>query len=184
MQGYFPVMRYSPTLRFTVFGAMAYTVFSIVGILISLRSTARYFRFTEASNAYLQLGLYAFFTMIMFGSMYYIVPRLVGREWRYATLIKLHFWASAYGIGLMSLLLLAGGLVQGQSQEDPTLPFIESVQSVLPYLRGVVIAVLLLTISHFIFAFHFGLMLFGLGRTSTVPTFLNPVEAEESEPHL
>src|ERR1700751_1793605 len=152
MQGYFPLLRYSPTLRFTVFGAMSYTVFSVIGVLISLRSVARYVNFTQASIAYSQIGLYAFFTMIMFGSMYYIVPRLVGREWRYATLIKLHFWASAYGIGLMSLLLLAGGLVQGESQEDPTLPFMESVQSVLPYLRGVVIAVLLLTISHFIFA--------------------------------
>jgi len=184
MQGYFPVMRYSPTLRFTVFGAMSYTVFSVVGILISLRSTARYLHFTEASIAYSHLGLYAFFTMIMFGSMYYIVPRLVGREWRYATLIKLHFWASAYGIGLMSLMLLVGGFVQGVSQNDPSLPFIESTGSVLPYLRGRTLAALLLTISHFIFAFHFGLMLFGLGRTSTVPTFLNPVEAEGSEGHL
>lgn len=184
MQGYFPVMRYSPTLRFTVFGAMSYTVFSVVGILISLRSTARYLSFTEASIAYSHLGLYAFFTMIMFGSMYYIVPRLVGREWRYATLIKLHFWASAYGIGLMSLMLLVGGFVQGASQNDPSLPFIESVQSTLPYLRGRTLAALLLTASHFIFAFHFGLMLFGLGRTSTVPTFLNPVEEEGSEAHI
>src|SRR6202030_3452756 len=184
MQGYFPVMRYSPTLRFTVFGAMSYTVFSVIGILISLRSTARYLHFTEATHAYSNIGFYAFFTMIMFGSMYYIVPRLVGREWRYATLIKLHFWASAYGIGLLSLMLLAGGLVQGTSQTDPTLPFIESLQSVLPYLRGLSLAALLLTASHFIFAFHFGLMLFGLGRTSTVPTFLNPVETEGSESHL
>ena len=184
MQGYFPVMRYSPTLRFTVFGAMAYTVFSLVGILISLRSTARYFHFTQATVGYAQMGLYAFVTMILFGSMYYIVPRLVGREWRYATLIKLHFWSSAYGIGLMSLMLLAGGFVQGANEQNPTMPFIESASSVLPYLRGVLIAALLLTISHFIFAFHFGLMLFGLGRTSTVPTFLNPVEAEGSETHL
>jgi cytochrome c oxidase cbb3-type subunit 1 len=184
MQGYFPVMRYSPTLRFTVFGAMAYTVFSLVGILISLRSTARFLHFSQATIAYTQMGLYAFFTMIIFGSMYYIVPRLVGREWRYATLIKLHFWASAYGIGLMSLMFFAGGIVQGSSEQDPTLPFIESASSVLPYLRGVIIAVLLLAISHFIFAFHFSLMLFGLGRTSTVPTFLNPVESEGSEVHL
>jgi cytochrome c oxidase cbb3-type subunit 1 len=184
MQGYFPVMRYSPTLRFTVFGAMAYTVFSVVGILVSLRSTARYLHFTQATAAYSQMGVYAFFTMIMFGSMYYIVPRLVGREWRYATLIKLHFWASAYGIGLLSLMFLAGGIVQGSNQQNPSLPFIESVSSILPYLRGGTLAVFLLIISHFIFAFHFGLMLFGLGRTSTVPTFLNPVEAEGSEAHL
>ena len=184
MQGYFPVMRYSPTLRFTVFGAMSYTVFSVVGILISLRSTARYVHFTEATIAYSHMGFYAFFTMIIFGSMYYIVPRLVGREWRYATLIKLHFWASAYGVGLMSLMLLAGGFVQGSSEQSPSMPFIESAASVLPYLRGRTLAALLLTISHFIFAFHFGLMLFGLGRTSTVPTFLNPVEAEGSESPL
>ena len=61
--------------------------------------------------------------MIMFGSMYYIVPRLVGREWRYASLIKLHFWASAYGIGLMSLMLLAGGFLQGANMENPSLSF-------------------------------------------------------------
>src|SRR5438067_3906538 len=183
MQGYFPLMRYSPTLRFTVFGAMSYTVFSLLGVLISLRSVARYVNFTQASIAYSHLGLYAFFTMVIFGSMYYIVPRLIGREWRYASLIKLHFWASAYGIGLMTLMLLAGGFLQGADMENPTLAFSESVETVLPYLRGRSLAGLLLTASHFIFAYHFGLMLLGLGRTSTVPTFLNPVEAETSGGH-
>src|ERR1700730_5827923 len=183
MQGYFPLMRYSPTLRFTVFGAMSYTVFSVVGLLISLRSVARYVNFTQTSIAYSHLGLYAFFTMVMFGAMYYIVPRLVGREWRYGSLIKLHFWASAYGIGLMTLMLLAGGFLQGADIENPTLPFSETVETVLPYLRGRSLAGLLLTASHFIFVYHFGLMLLGLGRTSTVPTFLNPVEAETSGGH-
>jgi cytochrome c oxidase cbb3-type subunit 1 len=180
MQGYFPLMRYSPTLRFTVFGAMSYTVFSVIGMLISLRSVASYVNFTQVSIAYSHLGLYAFFTMTIFGSMYYIVPRLVGREWRYGSLIKLHFWASAYGIGLMTLMLLAGGFLQGVNLESPALPFSESIETVLPYLRGRSLAGILLTVSHFIFAYHFGLMLLGLGRTSTVPTFLNPVEAETS----
>src|SRR2546428_3905310 len=122
MQGYFPLMRYSPTLRFTVFGAMSYTVFSVIGLLISLRSVARYVNFTQASIAYSHLGLYAFFTMVIFGSMYYIVPRLVGREWRYASLIKLHFWASAYGIGLMTLMLLAGGVLPVADMGNSFLP--------------------------------------------------------------
>src|SRR2546430_9437806 len=176
MQGYFPLMRYSPTLPVTVFGAMSYTVFSVVGLLLSLRSIARYVHFTETNIAYTHMGLYAFITMTLFGSMYYIIPRLVGREWRYATLIKLHFWASAYGIGLMTLMLLAGGLVQGLDMENASLPFIESTQSLMPYFRGRSLAGVLMTVSHFIFAFRFGLMLFGLGRTASVPTFLNPVE--------
>jgi len=40
-----------------------------------------------------------------------------------------------------------------------------------------------LTVAHFVFAFHFGLMLFGLGRTASVPTFLNPQEEEALEAH-
>ncbi|MDB6146356.1 MAG: hypothetical protein JWO45_20 [Spartobacteria bacterium] len=186
MQGYFPLLRYSPTLRFTVFGAISYTIFSLLGVLLSLRSVDRYLSFTQASIAYTHLGLYAFVTMIIFGSMYYIVPRLVGREWRYASLIKLHFWASVYGVGLMALMLLAAAIVQGVELNDATLVFNESTQSILPYLRGRSLAGLLMTAAHFIFAFHFGLMLFGLGRTATVPTFLNPVEDEDenSEAHL
>ena len=84
----------------------------------------------------------------------------------------------------MSLMLLAAAVTQGLSLDDSTLPFVETVQSILPYLRGRSLAGLLMTASHFIFAFHFGLMLFGLGRTASVPTFLNPVEAEGSEEHL
>jgi cytochrome c oxidase cbb3-type subunit 1 len=184
MVGNFQLMRYSPTLRFTVFGAMSYTVFSAVGILMSLRSVARYLSFTQASVAFSHMGLYAFYSMIIFGSMYYIVPRLVGREWRYASLIKLHFWMAVYGVGLMSLMLLAGALVEGTSLDDASLSFVETVQSVLPYLRGRSLAGVLMMVGHFVFAFHFGLMLFGLGRTASVPTFLNPVEAEGSETHL
>jgi cytochrome c oxidase cbb3-type subunit I len=181
MLGYFPLMRYSPTLRFTVFGAMSYTAFSAVGVVMSLRSVARYVHFTQVSVAYSHLGLYAFFTMVMFGSMYYIVPRLVGREWRYASLIKLHFWSSTYGVGLMVVMLLIGGFVQGLNMDDASLAFTESTQSVLPYLRGRSVSGILLTVSHFIFAYHFGLMLFGLGRTASVPTFLNPLEPELQE---
>ena len=180
MRGYFQLMRYSPTLRFTVFGAIAYTVFSLVGVVISLRSMAHFLQFTQANVGYTHLGLYAFFTMIMFGSMYYIVPRLVGREWRYASLIKLHFWASAYGVMLMILMLLVGGLVQGRDMNNPGLSFAESTQSILPYLRGRSLSGVLLTVAHFVFAFHFGMMLFGLGRTSSMPTFLNP-QAEDAE---
>jgi cytochrome c oxidase cbb3-type subunit 1 len=119
--------------------------------------------------------------MIMFGAMYYIVPRLVGREWRFASLIKVHFWASVYGIGLMTLMLIAGGLVQGLNMDNPALPFTESTQSVLPYLRGRSLSGILMTVAHFVFAYHFLLMLLGLGRTASVPTFLNPVNPEPGE---
>jgi cytochrome c oxidase cbb3-type subunit 1 len=156
----------------------------LLGVFLSLRTVAGYVHFSEASIAYSHLGLYAFYTMIMFGSMYYIVPRLVGREWRYASLIKLHFWSSTYGVGLMVLMLFVGGIAQGSSLNDPSLAFSETTQSILPYLRGRSVSGLLLTIAHFVFAFHFGLMLFGLGRTASMPTFLNPQQEEAVKDHI
>jgi hypothetical protein len=53
----------------------------------------------------------------------------------------------------------------------------------LPYLRGRTLSWILLTVSHLVFAFHFGLMLLGFGRTASVPTFLNPLEGEPGEGH-
>jgi cytochrome c oxidase cbb3-type subunit 1 len=82
------------------------------------------------------------------------------------------------------LMLLAGAIVEGMNLNDASMAFTESTQSILPYLRGRSLAGVLMTVSHFVFAFHFGLMLFGLGRTASVPTFLNPVESEGSEAHL
>lgn len=178
MRGHFGLMRYSPTLRFTVFGAIAYTIWSAVGILISLRSVARVMHFTQASIAWSHMGLYAFYTMTIFGSMYYIVPRLVGREWRFASLIKMHFWASAYGIGLMVAMLLVGGIVQGAAMDDASRSFTQSTLAVQPFLRARSLSGILLTVAHFTFGYHYLLMLFGLGRTATVPTFLNPQEEE------
>jgi len=85
---------------------------------------------------------------------------------------------------LMVAMLFLGGIAQGSSMHDPSLQFTEATDSVLPYLRGRSVSGLLLTIAHFIFAFHFGLMLFGLGRTASMPTFLNPKEEEAVKNHI
>src|SRR5438874_13126565 len=96
--------------------------------------------------------------MIMFGAMYYIVPRLVGRAWRCASSIKIHFWASVYGIGLMTLMPLVGGWVQGLNMDNPSLSFTESTRSVLPCLRGRRLSGIVMTVARFVFGYHFLLM--------------------------
>ena len=47
--------------------------------------------------------------MVMFGAMYYIVPRLTGWEWASARLIQAHFWFTAVGVLLYVALLTWGG---------------------------------------------------------------------------
>ena len=67
MQGHFRELRYSPTLRFVVFGAMAYTVVSVQGAIESLRRFSEVAHFTHYTIAHAHLGLYGFYTMVMFG---------------------------------------------------------------------------------------------------------------------
>ena len=99
---YFPLMRYSPTLRFTVFGAMSYTAFSLLRVVISLRSFARYLQFSEVSSAYSHLGLYAFQYDHVRSDVLHRAA--ISGQSRFASLIKIHFWPSFYGIGLMTLI--------------------------------------------------------------------------------
>jgi cytochrome c oxidase cbb3-type subunit 1 len=84
----------------------------------------------------------------------------------------------------MIVMLFFGGIAQGSSMHDSSQQFTQATDSVLPYLRGRSVSGMLLTIAHFIFAFHFGLMLFGLGRSASMPTFLNPKEEEAVKDHI
>lgn len=113
MRHHFRMLAYSPTLRFVVFGAMCYTAVSLQGSLMSLRVLNEPMHFTHHTIAHAHLGLYAFFTMIMFGSMYYIIPRLTGREWASSGLIRIHFWGTSLGVVMMFAVLTVGGMIQG-----------------------------------------------------------------------
>lgn len=185
MQGDYSLVYHSPTIRFVFFGAIAYTIGNLVQVFGSYRSIGNITQFSWFSVGQDQLFVFAFFSMVMFGAMYYIIPRLVGCEWLSATFIKLHFWGMAYGYGMCIIMLLLGGYAQGAMQAhvnapgmtNPTSDFLLSLNAVLPYLRGRTIAHIPLCIGQAIFALHFLLMVLRLGRPSGVqPTLFAPIQ--------
>jgi cytochrome c oxidase cbb3-type subunit 1 len=60
---------------------MAYTLVSFQGSLQALRVVNEVGHFTHFTIAHAHLGMYGFVTMIAFGAMYFVLPRLTGREW-------------------------------------------------------------------------------------------------------
>jgi cytochrome c oxidase cbb3-type subunit I len=172
------MMHFSPTLRFTVAGAMAYTLSSLVSILLSLRSVAAVTGLTYVGQAQSHLLLYAFYSFVMFGAMYFIVPRLVGREWVSSTLIKFHFWGVAYGIGLTILVLTVAGLFQGKDWANPIIQSSTVALATLPLLRGALFGGILLLFGHLVFALHFLLMILRLGQISSEPTLMASPDEE------
>jgi cytochrome c oxidase cbb3-type subunit 1 len=185
MIGRFGALRYSPTLRFVVIGAMAYTAVSLQGMFTALREVNRVTHFTEWTIAHTHVGVYGFVTFVLYGSVYYILPRLVGREWPSARLIRWHFWLVLSGIALYVIALTIVGVLQGLAMLDPKVPFQQSVEVTLPGLVARSIAGGLLTAGHLVFAYHYWLMVRGRRPAPTRPPLhdVQPVvftpEAEE-----
>ena len=152
MTGHFRYLKTSPTLRFVVFGAMAYTAVSVQGSLSALRTVSETAHFTHYTIAHAHLGVYGFFSMVMFGAMYYVIPRLLDREWSSSRLIKIHFWSASFGIASYFLSLTIGGWIQGTQMNNPDIEFLKIVKLMNPYLLLRSLSGMLMTIGHLTFA--------------------------------
>ncbi|WP_094551516.1 cbb3-type cytochrome c oxidase subunit I [Rubricoccus marinus] len=144
---------WSPTLRFVVFGAVSYTVVSLQGAMQALRFWQEVTHFTHYTIAHSHIGVYAFVTMIAYGALYYLLPRVTGWEWKSKRLISLHFWTTAVGISLYIVGLTAGGVLQGFLMNNPDVPFMEIVETMKPFLWSRSIAGVLMTVGHLAFAY-------------------------------
>jgi cytochrome c oxidase cbb3-type subunit 1 len=179
MNGHYHMVYHSPTIRFTFFGAICFCVATALGIIAALRSVNGVVHFTFFQSAYQDLVLYLFFSMVMFGAMYYITPRLVGCEWLSSSLIKLHFLGSAYGGGMAVAVMMFAGIAAGMRAADPESLFSQILVNGTAYLPGRTLALILLTIGHTAFGFHFLLMLLRIGQPAGQPTLFAPIGEEE-----
>jgi cytochrome c oxidase cbb3-type subunit I len=141
---------------------------------------------THYTIGHADLGLYAFFTMVMFGSMYYIVPRLTGWEWASPRLIRVHFWFTAVGILLYVGLFTWGGWHQGLmlnklDSGGKVVPFMDVVQYTRPYLIGRSVAGGLIALGHIALAVLFVCNLLRYGARRPGPTLLREEPAPSVE---
>lgn len=156
--GSFKAVWYSPTLRFIVFGAMSYTLVSLIGSAMALRDVNEITHFTHFTVGHAHHGVYAFLTMTLFGGIYFMMPRLLYCEWPSALLIKLHFWFAAIGIGIMVVGLHVGGWIQGLEINRAATAEISILQAsinTIPWLLSRSVSGVVLTLAHIFFAINF-----------------------------
>ncbi len=158
LKGHFGALRHSPTLRFIVFGAVMYTLASLQGSLEALRSLNALTHFTHFTVAHAHLGMYGFVSMVIFGGIYFALPRILDRPWPRPGLISLHFWLVVAGFAVYMVTLSIGGVLQGLVLLDPARPFMDSVAVTLPWLQGRTVGGALMTLGHLVFAAHFVLI--------------------------
>lgn len=175
LKGHLSALRTSPTLRFIGFGGLMYTASSVQGSFEALRSVNAVTHFTQYTVGHAHLGLYGFVTMVFFGSIYFVVPRVAKREWPSQALISAHFWLASIGIGVYFVSLTIGGWLQGEAMLDSTRPFMESVAVTIPYLKARTIGGGLMALGHLVFVTHFVMLLTSKPRAHTEPTLLRTI---------
>jgi cytochrome c oxidase cbb3-type subunit I len=159
MKGHFGMLRDHLPLRFVLTGTVVYTAFSLAGSVISTRSIAQFTQFTFVTVMQNQLGLFGFYSMILFGALYYIVPKLLNRQWLFPKLVEAHFWLIVVGFVLLVFDLAIGGLIQGFGLEDPQIPMIAVNDLLGPFLAIQDFAALLLVAGNLGFVVAFMLIL-------------------------
>lgn len=182
MRGYFSKLIYSPTLRFIVLGGMMYTLSSIQGSVEALHSVNTVTHFTHFTVAHAHLGLYGFFTMVMFGAVYFVMPRVMAWEWPYPRLIAAHFWLVVLGFSIYFVGLTIGGWLQGLAMLDAARPFMDSVTVTIPYLQSRSVGGAVMTLGHLLFAVHFFAMALRQGPGRVGAALLNTRDKPSTVP--
>jgi len=109
-------------IRLVRFGVVAYLLVGVFEMITSLRGVAVETQFTFLMTALSQLGLYGAVSMIFFGAIYYMVPRLTGRPWASAGLAGGHSVMVIFGVVTSVVTLFVAGWTQGVELLDPKTP--------------------------------------------------------------
>jgi cytochrome c oxidase cbb3-type subunit I len=108
-------------IRFIRIGLVAYLLTGVLELLTSFRGVAVVTQFTFFSQAIEQLGLYGGISMIFFGAIYYLVPRITGNAWASAGLTAGHRLLVVLGVVGSVVTLAVAGISQGESLLDPSI---------------------------------------------------------------
>ena len=145
--------------RFIRFGAGCFLVVSLINILLGLPVVNRLTHFTFVEVARNLLGLYGFAAMVLFGAVYYILPRIANVPWPSPRLQGLHYTTSLIGIGIIVVALAIGGIIQGQRMNLGITDMVSVTRGAVPFIGMSVIGFLVLLVGQLAFLKNiFGLL--------------------------
>ena len=163
--------RPNPALFFIRFGVAAWLLAGGMKISEALPAVGSITHFTWFTVAQSQLNTSGFFAMILFGTIYSILPQVAGIEWPFGKWVRAHFWLASTGIVLMVAPLAVGGIMQGLKLNNPTVAFTDLTTATLPFLRVSTVGELFLLIGQLLFLGNVIGLLARYGRARWAPVY-------------
>jgi cytochrome c oxidase cbb3-type subunit 1 len=128
LSGAWHKLRTDPILKFLVTALSFYGMSTFEGPMMSVKTVNALSHFTEWTIGHVHSGALGWVAMISIGSLYYLIPRLFGREEMYSMkLVTTHFWVATIGVVLYIAAMWIAGVAQGlmwrASNPDGTLQY-------------------------------------------------------------
>ncbi|HET8529768.1 MAG TPA: cytochrome-c oxidase, cbb3-type subunit II, partial [Methylomirabilota bacterium] len=102
-----------PVLKFFVVAITFYGMSTFEGPLLSIKSVNALSHYTDWTIAHVHAGALGWVGFMVFGMVYWLLPRLFQTELWSKRLAELHFWIATVGILLYIVAIYAAGLTQG-----------------------------------------------------------------------
>ena len=140
LSGAWDKLRTDPILKFLIVSLSFYGMSTFEGPMMSIKTVNALSHYTDWTVAHVHAGALGWVGFVTIGSVYYMIPRLFGKNEMYSTkLVEAHFWIATIGVVLyIAAMWIAGvmqGLMWGSLNDDGTLTysFVESVKRTMPY---------------------------------------------------
>jgi cytochrome c oxidase cbb3-type subunit 1 len=140
LSGAWDKIRTDPVVRMMVVAVAFYGMATFEGPMMSIKAVNSLSHYTDWTIGHVHSGALGWNGMITFGAIYFLVPRLWGRERLYSlAMVNWHFWLATLGIVLYAAVMWVAGIQQGlmwreyDNQGFLVYSFAESVAALFPY---------------------------------------------------
>jgi cytochrome c oxidase cbb3-type subunit 1 len=114
LNGAWHKVRDDATLRFMMVAAVFYGLTTLEGSFMAIRPVNSLSHYTDWTIGHVHSGALGWNGMVTFGMLYYVTPRLWGRERLYSLrMVNWHFWTATIGIVFYAASMWVAGVTQG-----------------------------------------------------------------------
>ncbi|MGI6852418.1 cytochrome-c oxidase, cbb3-type subunit I [Mesorhizobium sp. 1B3] len=140
LSGAWDKIRTDPIIRMMVVAVAFYGMSTFEGPMMSIKAVNSLSHYTDWTIGHVHSGALGWVGMITFGAVYFLVPRLWGRERLYSVrMVTWHFWLATLGIVVYAAVMWVSGIMQGlmwreyNEQGFLVYSFAETVAAMHPY---------------------------------------------------
>lgn len=112
LRGAWDRVREDPVLKFMVVAVTAYGMSTLEGPLLSIKSVNAIAHFTDWIIAHVHIGGLGWNGFMIFGMLYWLVPKMWGTKLWSTKAANVHFWIGTLGIIVYALPMYTAGVVQ------------------------------------------------------------------------